>query len=195
MAVSEWCSEKTGWLRMGPRRRSASGRAEVPPAPPPPAAPKASRTAATCARVVVSLHEMPTRSPSTRRRRSPRPPASTTIPAARPGSPDDDSVEELLVVEGEAGTAQRRGQPDGPFVDPAGDAAQSLGTVVHRIHGRDDRQQDLCRTDVRGRPHAADALASARSAAPAGRPAGAPHRSTTRPGGRAGPARDRPSPP
>ncbi len=71
---------------------------------------------------------------------------------------DDDRVEELPVDERITRGLQSVGQLHGPAVHPARNAPQSLGTVVHRVHGRDHREEDLCGADVRRRLLAADVL-------------------------------------
>ncbi len=157
MAVSEWCSEKTGWPRIGPRRRSASGRAPSPLAPPS-TAPKASSTAGDVGRcgrlatrdpdviLVDEAEEHPTPAGSIDDRRR---------PAARL---DDHGVEEVLVDEAEAGLPQPCRDVDGAAVDTACDAAQSLGAVVHGVHGGHDSQQHLGGADVGRRLLPADVL-------------------------------------
>ena len=75
-----------------------------------------------------------------------------------PARLDDHRVEELPVLQAEAGALQSAGQVDGALVDPPSNPAQSLGAVVHGIHGRNDRQQHLGGADVGGRLLAADVL-------------------------------------
>ena len=65
---------------------------------------------------------------------------------------------------------QGGGQLDRPLVDPACDAAQSLGPVVHGVHGGHDGQQHLCRTDVRGRLLTPDVLLARLESQSVGRP-------------------------
>ena len=75
-----------------------------------------------------------------------------------PAGLDDDRVEELPVDERVTRGLQSVGQLHRPAVHPARNAPQSLGTVVHRVHGGDHREEDLCGADVGGRLLAADVL-------------------------------------
>ena len=154
MAVSEWCSENTGWVRIGPRRTQRLGQGVVrSPAAPAVRRPegledgrdvvRGRRLAARDADVVVVDQAEEHAARRAPRRRS---------PAARPVSRTTTRVEELPVHEVEARALQRRGRDrDGPAVNPAGDAAQSVGPVVHRVHGGDHGEEDLRRADVRRR--------------------------------------------
>ena len=83
---------------------------------------------------------------------------SSTIAAARPGASTTTRVEELPVDQAEAGLPQPGRHVDGAAVDAAGDAAQSLGAVVHGVHGGHHGQQHLGGADVRRRLLPADVL-------------------------------------
>ena len=171
MAVSEWCSQKTGWLRMGPRRNSEAGRAAPrSSAPPPCATPKASSTAghvpgggrlaardADVVRIDQTEQDAPCAGFGDDRGGPPR-------------CPHDHRVEELPVEEVETRPPQAVGQLDRPAVDPPGDAPQSLRAVVHRVHGGNDRQEDLRRADVRRRLLPADVLLARLERQPVGGP-------------------------
>ncbi len=87
-----------------------------------------------------------------------------------PRRPHDDRVEELPMEQVEARPLQAVGQLDRPAVDPPGDAPQSLRAVVHRVHGGDDRQEDLRGADVRCRLLPADVLLACLERQPVGGP-------------------------
>src|SRR4029450_12392875 len=71
---------------------------------------------------------------------------------------DPNRVEEILVSDRAAKGAQTIGKSTGQPVNTLCDRAQSFGTVIDRIHRRNDGQENLCRTDVTGRFVAADVL-------------------------------------
>ena len=83
-------------------------------------------------------------------------------PGHGPGRPLGDvhgqGVEEVPVLQGQAGRLQPGGQVGGLLVDPRGDGGQPLGAVVDAVHGGDDRQEGLGGADVRGGLLTADVL-------------------------------------
>ena len=69
-----------------------------------------------------------------------------------------DRVEERIRADGEAEQGQAIGQPRGVAMHALGDGAQAPRSVEHRVHGGDDRQQNLRGADVGGRFLVADVL-------------------------------------
>ncbi len=134
--------------------------------------PKAAQTASTCSGRVVSSRAMPTAIGVQR----PEVDALLEGGSHDLGRPTGDDrghrVEEVLVLEVDAGARQPGGQAGGPFVDPLGDGGQAVGPVVHGVHRRHDRQQDLRRADVAGRLLPADVLLTGLQGQAVGRAAG-----------------------
>ena len=81
---------------------------------------------------------------------------------------DDHSVEEVPVHQSKPGLLEPGRQVDGAAVDAAGDASQSVGTVVHGVHGGHHGQQHLGGADVRRCLFPADVLLARLQGEPVG---------------------------
>ena len=172
--------------RLGQRRRRRR--------PPPrhlPRAEGARGPTATWAAVVVSPHEMPTRSSSTRRSSTPsrRARRRRSLPHVRVHARRGCRRTPRARARIRPAAAPTPARPSG--VHPAGDVAQALGPVVHGVHRGHHGQQHLRRADVRGGLLPADVLLARLERQPVGG-AVLGVDATTRPDGPAGRARARP---